>query len=359
MSWLEQKYISLLSHRLRNFRSKGSQLYNASCPNCGDSTKNTYKARFYIYNRKGDFWVHCHNCGLALPFPRWLKDFDKGLYETYLVEKLDAPLHKSKQPDQPDESFIVPMDKATRNAPLARLWPLSEVNPDGYAEPNPVGALMAYQYVIRRQIPEKWLSELYYIENFYEWTNQQIPNKYDEELYAKDEPRLLIPGFDFEGRLSMWQSRILVDGGHNRLRYLTAVLPMQPKLWGLNHVDFSRDFYCLEGPLDAMFCDNAIATCGGKISSEILKLKDGSNILEKAVVCYDHEPRNLDVVKNLWKAIRGGYKVVIWPNISCKDVNDMAQAKYDVWLMMRERTFSGLNAEQEFALWNRSGWSPN
>jgi hypothetical protein len=130
-------------------------------------------------------------------------------------------------------------------------------------------------------------------------------------------------------------------------------------LWGLNHIDFSEDYFVLEGPLDAMFLSNALATCGGKITSEILKFEHDGR-LEKAITVYDNEPRNVDVVKNLWKAVRNNYRVVIWPlSVKEKDVNDMVISRYDVEKMMRDRTFQGLRAEMEFLEWNKSGWHPN
>ena len=39
----DQKYVGLLSSRLRNFKRKDNNLWNFSCPICGDSTKNRIK----------------------------------------------------------------------------------------------------------------------------------------------------------------------------------------------------------------------------------------------------------------------------------------------------------------------------
>jgi hypothetical protein len=354
--WLQAKYVALISTRLDQFKQKGSHLWNFRDPLCGDSQKSKYKARGYIYQRSGELWFSCHNCGVNLPFPKFLKTLDKSLYEAYLMDRLveNRPDTLVQKAARKEIDFRVDMEPAERNKPLQGLLRL-----DKLAESKvPPGAINCLQYVEGRKIPLKWYSSLYYIENFYEWTNAQIPGKYDEELYSRDEPRLLIPGFDRDGGLSMWQSRIL-GPGEGRLRYLTAVLPMSPKLWGLNHINFDKRFFALEGPIDAMYLSNALATCGGKISSELMKV--GAS-LDNCVRVYDNEPRNVDVVKNLWKDVRAGYNVVIWdPSLPSKDVGRMVEIGWkpeEVDRLLDNLTTSGLDAEGKFYEWNKSGWTP-
>ena len=62
MNYIDTKYISLISPRLRNFTKKGDYLWNFSCPFCGDSQKNQRKARGFIYRTKNDLFYKCHNC---------------------------------------------------------------------------------------------------------------------------------------------------------------------------------------------------------------------------------------------------------------------------------------------------------
>ena len=62
MNYIDTKYISLISLRLRNFTKKGDYLWNFSCPFCGDSQKNKKKARGFVYRTKNDLFYKCHNC---------------------------------------------------------------------------------------------------------------------------------------------------------------------------------------------------------------------------------------------------------------------------------------------------------
>ena len=50
MNFIERKYILLLSNRFRNFKQKENH-YNFSCPYCGDSHKNKFKARGIYYKK--------------------------------------------------------------------------------------------------------------------------------------------------------------------------------------------------------------------------------------------------------------------------------------------------------------------
>jgi len=88
MDWLTQKYINLLSSRLRNFKRKGPSLYNFSCEICGDSDASKTKARGYIYQNKNNLWYHCHKCGAGMTAKNFIKKVDQNLYNEMMLESL-------------------------------------------------------------------------------------------------------------------------------------------------------------------------------------------------------------------------------------------------------------------------------
>ena len=53
--YIDHKYTNLISSRLSRFARKSRELYNFRCPLCGDSQKNQYKARGYLYNKKNNY----------------------------------------------------------------------------------------------------------------------------------------------------------------------------------------------------------------------------------------------------------------------------------------------------------------
>ena len=62
-SFIDVKYINLLSPKLPKFKRKSDYLFNFRCPHCGDSKKSSTKARGFVYKRKNDMFFKCHNCG--------------------------------------------------------------------------------------------------------------------------------------------------------------------------------------------------------------------------------------------------------------------------------------------------------
>ena len=132
-----------------------------------------------------------------------------------------------------------------------------------------------------------------------------------------DEPRLVLPFIDKDGMLFGFTGRSFKK---NSLRYLTIMIDdTKPKIFGLDKVDFNRKYYVVEGPIDSLFLDNAIAVSGtsfGKLSETGLD-KDNLNIV------FDNQPRNVEVCKLIEKNIDQGYSVVIWPQtIIAKDINE-------------------------------------
>ena len=87
MNYIDNKYISLISPRLRNFTRKSDYLWNFSCPYCGDSQKNTKKARGFIYRTKTELFYKCHNCSMGTTLPKLIEFIDTNLFNEYRLEK--------------------------------------------------------------------------------------------------------------------------------------------------------------------------------------------------------------------------------------------------------------------------------
>ena len=129
MNWLENKYINLLSGRLRNFKRRSSSLYNFSCPICGDSKKVKSKARGFIYEKNGKTLYHCHNCSVTLSVPNFIKTVDEALYKEYQLEKLSD----NKPQEQVEyENFVAKFKKPAfiSSGPLKGLKKVSQLSPD-------------------------------------------------------------------------------------------------------------------------------------------------------------------------------------------------------------------------------------
>ena len=340
MNWLEQKYVGLVSARLRNYRRKSNSLYNFSCPLCGDSESNRSKARAYIYEKKGKSAFHCHNCGASMGVPNFIKMLDQGVYNEFMLEKLKD----NKSPEQTDlENFVNKMKTPVfmSEGPLKGLKKVSQLSPDSKIK----------QYVVSRMIPNKYHAKLFACPNFYAYTNNLVPNKFSAESLKRDETRLLIPFIDTQKRVHAYQGRAL---NSNPLKYITIILDDSvPKIYGLDTVDLTKRTYVFEGPFDSMFVDNSIATAGGDLVSSLVSF-DKRNM----VIVYDNEKRSRETIKKLDKSILQGYNVVIWPeNLEYKDVNDMVLAGLSpefIKHIIDTNTYRDLAAKLALTKWSRA-----
>lgn len=196
---------------------------------------------------------------------------------------------------------------------------------------------LCVKYLESRLIPKEKLSRLYYTERF-----ADIAKTIEKE--TKNGPRLVIPFFDKKGNMFAMQGRALDD---DKVRYITLVFDKQEELfYGADTVNFEKDFTVVEGPIDSLFLENSVATAGvGNISD---KYKSS------AIICFDNEPRNKDIVRLIKKNIDRGFKTVIWPDtIKQKDINDMVKYGIDVKSVIEQNTFQGIGALVRLNSWKK------
>ena len=340
MDWLAHKYIGILSHRFRNFKRKGPNMYNFSCPICGDSAKDPRKARGCIYEKKGTLLYHCHNCSISLTVPNFVKAVDHNLYDEYVLEKL----RDEKPPEQKEfDDFVLKMKPPVfRNSgPLKGLKKISQLDAD-----DPLK-----KFVVSRNIPNEYHAKLFACPNFMRYVNTILPNKFSAAALARDETRLLIPFLDHNKTIHAFQGRSLSAG--SKVKYITIVLRDDvPKVYGLDTCDRNKRILVVEGPIDSMFLNNSIATAGGDLVSSVRDFER-----DKLVIVYDNEPRSPDTIKKIDKAIINGYSVCIWPeNLVHKDINDMVNAgmsKDFISHIIKDNTYRDLAAKLKLQTWSK------
>ena len=111
-TYIDIKYLNLLSTRLPKFKRKSEYLFNFRCPHCGDSQKSQTKARGFVYQKKNDMFFKCHNCGVGRTLPNFLKDNDPGLFSEYLLESYrEGHTGKGSKIPLPEFNFQKPVFK--------------------------------------------------------------------------------------------------------------------------------------------------------------------------------------------------------------------------------------------------------
>ena len=86
-TYIDIKFLNLLSSRLQKFKRKSENLFNFRCPHCGDSQKSSTKARGFVYRKKNDMFFKCHNCGVGQSLGNFIKFMDPLLHKEYVFER--------------------------------------------------------------------------------------------------------------------------------------------------------------------------------------------------------------------------------------------------------------------------------
>lgn len=340
MLWIDNRFVGLLSNRLERFARKDDKTVNCRCPVCGDSQKNKRKARGYIYQKNGRTIYHCHNCNITLSLGNLLKHVDPLLHDEYLKE-LALEKAANTTPVKPDP-ITAPTRPKYIDSPLGLLKKVSQLSPDHRAK----------KYVEARKIPPGSHYKLFYCPRFYLWTNSIVPGKFNDELLAKDHARLILPFIDGKKDFFGYQGRSL--NPNDPVRYITIIIDdTKPKIFGLDTVDTDRCVYIVEGPIDSLFVDNAVAMAG----SDISKAKLAEAGITDCVFVFDNEPRNKQIVARINKVLEDGFRVCLWPeSVAEKDINDMimsGKTKSDIKTLIDLNTVEGLSGIASLNQWKR------
>ena len=340
-AYLDEKYVGLLGPLLRNFKRKSSNVFNFSCPYCGDSASNSRKARGYVINRGQGWFYHCHNCDdHSKSVHALIKWVNPLLYDEYKIELMTEKYGERKVDEF--EEFVDKMKKPRFIADTSfnDLKKVSQLKPGHPCK----------KYVDQRKIPSKFHHKLFYCAKFMEFTNTVIPDKFSEGALKYDGPRLVIPLLDKDKKLIGYTGRALYE---DDAKYISIMLvDDKPKLWGLDDLHEDRLIYVFEGPIDAMMVPNSIAVCGGELNTVVKYFRK-----ENVVLVFDNEPRHVITCKKLRAAILNDFKVVIWPSsILEKDPGKMVENGMPLdmlFSLIKERTFEGLPAQLEFEEWKK------
>ena len=327
-SYIDVKYINLVSVILVKFKQNHTNLWNFRCPICGDSEKHQNKRRGFIYEKKNQYFYRCHNCDYGTSFSKFLEKVNPSLHKEYLTERYKEKQYESKT--------VIPKFNFTPKFNHV-LQGLSAI--DSLFDTHP-----AKTYLRTRKIPEKYFNKLYYCTNFKEWTNKVIPNKF--RSIKQDTPRLVIPFFDSDNNVIGYQGRSFDP--KDQCKYITIKFGgVENLIFGQERLDINKKQYCVEGPLDSLFLPNCLAIAG--LNFKGLKLDN--------IIVLDNEKRNKQIKEALSKLIIDGYSVCIWPdNIKEKDINEMILSDMtpeEIVGVVDGNTYSGLQAKFQLSRWSK------
>ena len=335
MSYIDVKFLNLLSTRLPKFKRKSENLFNFRCPHCGDSKKSSSKARGFVYQKKNDMFFKCHNCGVGQTLGNLIKFLDPTMYKEYVFERFKDGKVES---DKPEFDFTPSKLLKTKTADEKQLDSLKRF--DQLVTTHP-----AKKFLFDRLIPKIHWDKFFFCPNFYEWTNSIVPNKFPS--LSQDHPRVVIPFYDRAGKFFAFQGRAF---GKEQPKYITIKFDeTKQKIYGLDRINLNKPVMITEGPIDSLFLDNALALAG---ADAVVNIQH-----EQCTIIFDNEPRNEQIVNRMISAVDKKFNLVVWPeSLKYKDINDMIIAgntSAQIESIIYRSTYCGLEAHQHINNWKR------
>lgn len=340
----DSKYVRLVSSRLRNFKQKNTNLWNFSCPYCGDSQTNKLKARGYVYARGNDLFYRCHNCGVGTNVANFLKHVDPSLHGEYVLEK-----YKSGTANTYHRKSEVSPRIITQPPKFGHIQKCNIFEHGEWLSDLPSGHF-CLNYVENRFLPKEHYDKLLFTSNYKAFCDALIPN-HDKELI--EDARLVIPFYNYQNELIAVSGRAL-ETSDRTLRYVTLRTndSTNKLVYGMDRVDLTKRVYLVEGPLDSLFLSNCVASGDANLALTVKNIQ-----AEKITLVFDNEPRNKEVCKLIENAIKSNHDVVIWPdNIEGKDINEMILNGFsnsEIQEIIDSNTFYGLEAIAKFTFWKK------
>ena len=321
------RYCVIAAERLNGSRLSDHK-FNFKCNVCGDGH---HKKRGYlVFDTSRDLiYYKCFNegdCAAAgdgntWHASRWLKFTDHHLYESYLSELKESRIRRigqlrfRSQPASAPGNVSEPVSSKvsianrvqTKTSPTASLE-LTDIE----KEFNAFLPIKKCPDQLKEQVKEFCLGRM-------------IPKERVREfriaVNGKYRNRIIIPSFDENHKLIYFQARALFD--HIVPKYLNSVAPRENVIYGLDRVDKSKPVIVLEGPIDSMFIENAVATMGCSYSKEVQSRLDKMNCL----YLMDNDRAGNSKSRELLKT---GHKVFLWSKFAgennldenLKDMND-------------------------------------
>jgi hypothetical protein len=334
---IDKKFVSLVSPKLEHFKQKSEFLWNFRCPVCGDSKKNKMKARGYLYGKKSNIFFTCHNCHTGMSLGNFIKTIDPSLYREYKLERYK----NESSGNVPKPDIIVSIAEGSR--PVFNTIKLPTIASLDAKHP-------AKRYLVERKIPDKALEDIYYADDYKAFSNEIAPDSVNKIIYA--EPRIVFPFWDKNKKLLGVQGRAI---GASKVKYITVKLDENnPKVFGLDKLDFTKKIYVVEGIIDSLFLPNSIAL----MDASLFKVRTVLGNLDlEYVLVPDRDIRNKEVVKNVEKMIAQKYSVCLLPeNFPGKDINEAiisGLTQEEIVSIINENTHEDLRAKLEFSKWQK------
>ena len=297
---VDRKYAAMISNRLRNVQFKGSGSvilsFSHSC-----EREDSRKRRGYFLIHTGKVFLRCHHCGVSCSLGTFLKDLDPNLAAEYRMELFKEGVFGTRAIQEPTTKIEPTAPRTTTLDGLTNFRDLARTNP-------------ARLYLDRRAIPEDKIGLFYLAPKFYSWASQYEPVV---KRFKTDVPRLILPVYDAQRSLLGFSCRAF---GKEAPKYIQLRLNKSAEfIFGLDRIDPTQPVIAVEGQIDSLFLDNAIAVGSANYNIEYVNQNR-----DRVIIVPDNDfRRNRQVCEQLKSAVLRGAAMSLLPANWHKDINDI------------------------------------
>lgn len=204
----------------------------------------------------------CHN---AIHASKWLKEVNPALYHAYLDDIAKREYASDDEIQKMQEKFVAQFKKqqAIQQQEIEQKKLLDNMATKKFLHIDDGTELSkrAIAYCKKRMIPEEVWKKFYICHE----------GKYHD--------RIIIPFYNKAGKVTYFQARTLLNV---EPKYMNRIADTQ--LYNKDFIDKSKPVFVLEGPIDSLFLENAVATCGagssGALDAEIAKYENVFYIMD-------------------------------------------------------------------------------
>jgi hypothetical protein len=268
------KYLRLiLDAHFEGWKDCGDKYTRLKCNVCGDGKSN--KKRGIILKSKVPWMYYCFNEGCSMPVKVWMKYYFSGYYNDYIkemfkIEKLNNKSYSDNTAVQ-EKKDIIPYDEFQDVKHFKSIFsshlPIFET---------------ARQYCKSRFIPYNvWYKWYVAVDGFFK-------------------NRLVIPYYDTENKIYHYQCRDLTE--KSEIRYLSRLVADDDSVYNIYNIDRNKPVIYLEGVIDSLFIENAIAGSGMKFGNDKFNGLDMYYLLDN-----DKTGKNKSI-----KLLKEGKQVFLW-----------------------------------------------
>jgi Straboviridae DNA primase len=243
----EDKLVDAIESALNlceNVIKRTREKYNFRCNICGDSLKRLKLRRAWVYKSKKGVWkFNCFNeCG-SMGAGFWVKKYFPEIWSEYIksILRKETKSKEKKQITFKDISNIKnEVVKKSNKFPFRKI-----IGSDLKIAKD------AIDYCEKRKISKDVYSQWF------------ICNEKIKEQELDYQGRLIIPFYNKDKKVNYFLARSLYG---QEPKYKCA--PGSKQIYNIDFIDKSKEVIFLEGPLDSLFCENAIAITGLQIGEE-------------------------------------------------------------------------------------------